>query len=116
MDWSENVKSPPESVDAKSFDCVARAYPFKDSSGFIEVDDASVKFTGQRGPIKENGVNGCQIDDMIVFAKGTIQCFNTLFPCKENTIAITKLEEVLLWLDARKKNRTRRGVEGLNKK
>lgn len=36
-------------------------------------------------------------------------------PCRENSIAITKLEEALIWLDKRKKDRIERGVEGQNK-
>lgn len=34
------------------------------------------------------------------------------FKCRENSIAITKLEEALLWLERRTANRIERGVEG----
>lgn len=34
------------------------------------------------------------------------------FPCRENSIAITKLEEALMWLNRRTANRKARGVEG----
>lgn len=34
------------------------------------------------------------------------------FPCRENSIAITKLEEALMWLNKRTENRIARGVEG----
>ncbi|MCB1122210.1 MAG: hypothetical protein KJT03_11720 [Verrucomicrobiae bacterium] len=34
------------------------------------------------------------------------------FPCRENAIVITKLEESLMWLNHRTANRTARGVEG----
>lgn len=81
----------------------------------IIVTPQSVTFIGQRGPIKEVGINGCQIDDLITFTLGTIQTFNKKFPCRENSIAITKLEEALHWLDARKRNREDRGVEGHDK-
>jgi len=71
-----------------------------------------VVFVGQRGPIKDVGVNGCQVDDVITFALGTLQALNKKFPCRENSLAITKLEEALHWLDARKQDREERKVEG----
>jgi hypothetical protein len=36
-------------------------------------------------------------------------------PSRENSIAITKLEEALLWLNKRTANRKARGVEGTSK-
>lgn len=84
---------------------------------FVEVDhgENSVKFTIQNGPIKENGVNGCQVDDMIFVATTIIKGLNKNFPCRENSLAITKLEEATMWLRKRKEDREDRGVEGLNK-
>lgn len=37
------------------------------------------------------------------------------FPCRENAIVITKLEESLMWLDHRTAGRQIRGVEGMHK-
>lgn len=34
------------------------------------------------------------------------------FPCRENAIVITKLEECLMWLNKRTNDRKARGVEG----
>jgi len=34
------------------------------------------------------------------------------FPCRENAIVITKLEESLMWLEKRTNDRKKRGVEG----
>jgi hypothetical protein len=34
------------------------------------------------------------------------------FPCKENACCITHLEEGLMWLEKRTKDRVKRGVEG----
>lgn len=34
------------------------------------------------------------------------------FPCRENAIVITKLEESLMWLNKRTQDRVKRGVEG----
>lgn len=36
-------------------------------------------------------------------------------PCRENAIAVTKLEEALLWLNKRTADRIERGVEGTMK-
>lgn len=37
---------------------------------------------------------------------------NGLFPCKENACCITHLQEALMWLEKRTKDRVKRGVEG----
>ena len=37
---------------------------------------------------------------------------NAKFPCKENSIAIAKMGEALMWLIRRTNNRVARGVEG----
>lgn len=79
-------------------------------------EKSSVEFTIQSGPIKEFGVNGCQIDDVIRWAKEKIEGFNAQFPCRENSLVITKLEEALLWSLKRKMDREARNVEGTNQK
>ena len=93
-----------------------RAYPFENGAykgnPYIQVTDLGVVFTGQTGPIKEVGLNGCQIDDLISFSRDVIKVFNDRVSCTENTLVIQKLEEALLYLDARKKARESRGVEG----
>lgn len=37
------------------------------------------------------------------------------FPCRENAIVITNLEESLMWLEKRTQNRKEQGVEGKHK-
>jgi hypothetical protein len=90
---------------------------FIEEKGFPQVhgQESSVKFIIQSGPIKEFGVNGCQIDDVIRWAKEKIEEFSKAFPCRENSLAVTKLDEALLWLYERRRAREARGVEGLNK-
>ena len=56
---------------------------------FIEVDENCIQFTIQNGPIKEVGVNGCQVDDMIIIATSIIRKLHAEFPCRENSLAIT---------------------------
>lgn len=105
-------------LSAEAFDPRENAYPFECGSVAIgvNVSPSGVSFLGQRGPIKEVGVNGCQIDDMIEFARRTIEVFNKKFPCRENSRAITKLQEAEMWLRERTRNREARGVEGTNQK
>jgi len=80
----------------------------------VHGQESSVKFTVQSGPIKEFGINGCQIDDVISWAKSKIEEFQKAFPCRENAIVVTKLDEALLWLMKRKMDREARSVEGTN--
>jgi hypothetical protein len=82
----------------------------------IHHDRNILSFTIQNGPIKENGVNGCQVDTVIETAKIIVEGLNKKFPCRENAMVITKLDEALLWSMKRKQDREKRGVEGLNKK
>lgn len=71
----------------------------------------------QNGPIKEAGVNGVMGEDLIAMVICRLEHFNqTDFACKENAMAITKLEEALLWLRKRTMSRERRGVEGTHVK
>lgn len=74
-----------------------------------------VTFELQDGPIKEVGVNGVQIDAVIEWVKGVIEGFNQRFPCRENAMIVTKLDEALLWSAKRKMDREKRGVEGRDK-
>lgn len=82
---------------------------------YVRHDVNSISFNLQNGPIKEAGVNGCQVDTMIEAAKIILEKLNQQFPCRENASAITKLDEALMWLEKRKKDREKRGVEGLSK-
>ena len=83
---------------------------------YVRNDVNSIAFTIQNGPIKENGVNGCQVDTIIEAAKLIVEGLNTKYPCRENSIAITKLDEALMWLRERTRDREARGVEGTNQK
>lgn len=82
---------------------------------YIRHDVGSISFTIQSGPVNEVGVNGCQVDELISVAKLMIEGFNKKLPCRENSIAITKLDEALMWLKKRKEDRMIRGVEGYSK-
>lgn len=67
----------------------------------------------QKGPVGENGVNGCQQEDLLAIVIHRLQAFQSgEFRCRENDLALTKLEEAMHWLNARTSERQKRGVEG----
>jgi len=69
----------------------------------------------QKGPIGESGVNGCQNEDLLAIVIDRLQYFqNGHYACRENALALTKIQEALHWLEARTKDRVGRGVEGTN--
>lgn len=79
---------------------------------FLRKDKNSLSFTLQNGPIKEVGVNGCQIETVIEAAKIIIERLNQKFPCYENVRAMEGLSDALIALADRKAKREARGVEG----
>ena len=56
--------------------------------------------------------NGTTLEEMLRVAIERLQDLNSRFACRENSLAITKIEEALMWLDKRTENRKERGVEG----
>lgn len=69
----------------------------------------------QEGPVKEHGVNGCHQEDLLAILIHRLRCFQDgPYACRENALALTKLEEAMHWLQARTQRRERRGVEGTN--
>lgn len=44
-----------------------------------------------------------------------LEGLNKKYPCRENDMAITKLDEALMCQEERTKDREQRGVEGTNK-
>lgn len=67
----------------------------------------------QEGPIKECGVNGCANEDLLIMVARRLEGFqNSEFRCRENALALTHIEEALLWLRKRTMGRENRGVEG----
>ncbi len=90
---------------------VHRAQPV-DDSGVIE---SFVKVSFQNGLVKEVGINGCHNEDLITIVIDRLQSFQSgKFECRENALAITKLEEAMHWLNHRTSDRQNRGVEGKN--
>ena len=80
------------------------------------LEDAAGHIKFQAGPISEFGRNGTTIEAVIQVLIDRLRGFNEnpVFRCRENSLAITHLEEALHWLWARTRARQEQGVEGKN--
>lgn len=77
-------------------------------------DFVGIRF--QDGPIKEFGVNGVVDENLIAIVIDRLRGFQDgAYKCRENALALTKLEESLMWLKERTRSREIRGVEGTHK-
>lgn len=88
------------------------------TGGTVEAIGLSIEW--QNGPLGrdwKNAIpNGTFVDDVIEAARQRLEFYqkasNGKFACRENAIAITKLEEAMLWLESRRNSREKRGVQG----
>ena len=84
------------------------------------VSGTGLEITWQDGPLgrgpERKEPNGAFVETVIDAARQRIQYYqDSKFKCRENAIAITKLEEALLWLNKRTSDRGKREVEGTHK-
>lgn len=73
-----------------------------------------VKF--QTGGTATTERNGVFIEDLLVVAYAKLDEYNKQLPSRENALALTKIEESLHWLTARKAEREYRNVYGTEEK
>lgn len=66
----------------------------------------------QLGTVPEAGHNGTTNEAVIACLVHRLKFLNGKFPCRENALAITKLQEALMWLEKRTADRVARNVEG----
>lgn len=67
----------------------------------------------QQGPINEYGVNGLTQEVLLAIVADRLRSFQAgQYACRENALALTKIEEAMHWLHARTRARMARGVEG----
>lgn len=99
-------------------------------TGFNTGSNPSCPFTGrhgqpaehatvlfQNGPIGEVGVNGVTQEVLLAIVADRLRSFQAgPFACRENALALTKIEEGMHWLQQRTLERMRRGVEGTHGK
>lgn len=85
------------------------------TGGHVKAIGIDIKW--QDGPLGRDGErqepNGAFVEGVILSAVRRLEYFQeSKFKCRENAIAITKLEEALHWLNWRTMNRELRKVEG----
>lgn len=56
--------------------------------------------------------DGTTNEEVLAVLIDRLQNLGAKFPCRENSIAVTKLQEALMWLNERTRERKARGVEG----
>ncbi len=81
------------------------------------VKGVGLDITWQNGPLGRDGErkepNGAFVEGVLQAALQRIQYYNDgKFRCRENSLAITHIEEALHWLNARTAERESRAVEG----
>ncbi|MCP3730431.1 hypothetical protein M9978_08315 [Sphingomonas sp. MG17] len=88
--------------------------PFVERHG-APAQHATVLF--QNGPINEVGVNGVTQEALLAIVADRLRSFQAgPYACRENALALTKIEEAQHWLQQRTLERMRRGVEGTHAK
>ncbi|KKM66391.1 hypothetical protein LCGC14_1481650 [marine sediment metagenome] len=85
------------------------------TGGSCEAVGVSIEW--QDGPLgrgdNRKEPNGAFVETVIAMAKQRIEYYQDgKFACRENALAITKLDEALHWLQHRTADRETRGVEG----
>ena len=70
----------------------------------------------QNGTIPEAGYNGVTQEVLLAIVADRLRSFQAgPFSCRENALALTKIEEAQHWLQQRTLARMRRGVEGTHR-
>lgn len=71
----------------------------------------------QNGPVQEVGANGITHEALLAIVVDRLRGFQSgQYACRENAIALTKIEEAMHWLHSRTRSRVARGVEGTHQK
>ena len=90
-------------------------YEITNGDSPVQIDGCNIGF--QNGPMKEAGLNGISGESLLAVVIDRLRSFQSgQFACRENAIALTKLEESLMWLQKRTRDRLARGVEGTDQK
>jgi len=108
----ERIYFPSEDGKAPDINWNATDEARKECPIFVDHEVNMISFRIQNGPIKEVGKNGCQVEDMVATAKHIVEQLNAKFPCRENAMMITKLDEAIMWSKKRTMDREARNVEG----
>ena len=83
--------------------------------GYGDTNDILTTISFQNGPIKENGVNGIQNEDLLKIVQNRLEGFQSGdFACLENQIALDNIKSAIAILEYRTKERKKRNIEGKN--
>ena len=74
--------------------------------------EAGASLSFQNGTIPDVGINGVTNETVLAALIHRTKGLNAKFPSRQNSIAITKMEEALMWFENRTAERKARGVEG----
>jgi hypothetical protein len=85
------------------------------AGGSVAATGISIQW--QNGPLgrgmERQAPNGAFIEGVLSAALQRLEFFQaSKFKCRENALAVTKIEEALHWLNSRTANREKRAVEG----
>lgn len=71
----------------------------------------------QNGALDEVGANGISDESLLAIVEDRLKGFQSgRYACRENAIALTKIQEAMHWLQHRTRERQARGVEGTHQK
>jgi len=78
---------------------------------------SGVRIDFQKGPLKESPPNGLSNESLLAIVEHRLQGFQSgIYACRENALALTKIQEAMHWLHHRTRERVARGVEGTSQK
>ena len=82
----------------------------------VDINCTSWFIDFQEGPIQEAKYNGVSGEALLAINIDRLRSFQAgPYKCRENACALTHLEEALMWLQKRTRDRLARGVEGTHK-
>jgi len=97
---------------------VQEVFPLHEYQVFLDDEDTGMPISDinfQYGPVSEGGVNGLTNEALLAILIHRTKGLNKKYPCRENSIAITNMEQALMWFEKRTEDRLDCGVEGENK-
>jgi hypothetical protein len=86
-----------------------------------EVQGPGLAIVWQNGPLGRPArkATGAFVEDIIEAARQRIEFYQKAaggkYACRENALAITRLEEAIMWLNKRRQEREERGPQGLHR-
>jgi hypothetical protein len=112
MEQHQALTAAQESMDGSPAEVKRHEHDYVDNAS-SSTPWLSIRF--QCGPVASVGRNGVQIENVIDVLVERLEGFQRgPFRCRENALAITKLEEARQWLMERTRKRQAQGVEGTN--